>query len=157
MTECVISKPQVQRTQYGIVCQPAQGDDDRGIRQPVQFSAQIAVAGRDLLEHWFVLRRQTFNGIGDPATAQFQAVVARHRYGFVAVAEFIQRFVQQDAGIVTGKRAPGGIGAMHAGCQPDDQQAHAPCGRFFRSLNRKTFMVFSIGDAVRVKIRVALR
>ena len=38
----------------------------------------------------------------------------------------MQRSIQQDAGVIAGEWSAGAVGAVHAGRQPDDQQARAP-------------------------------
>ncbi len=43
--------------------------------------------------------------------------------GAVLQPNVMQRFVEQDAGVVAGERAPGGVGAVEARREADDQQA----------------------------------
>jgi hypothetical protein len=52
-----------------------------------------------------------------------QAIIGGDGFRPRGKAEGVQRLVEQDAGVIAGERAPGAIGAMHAGCQADDQQA----------------------------------
>jgi hypothetical protein len=107
--------------------------NDRSVVQPRQFVPEVTVALTDFIGARFVLRRQAFHGIGYAAIVEFQAIITRRGFRPVAVTELEKRPVEQDAGIIPGKRASGGIGAVHARREADDQQ---PCLRITEGSDR---------------------
>jgi hypothetical protein len=122
VSERVRCQTQSQCPQHRVVRDFAETYNDRPIVQPLQFAPEVAVALTDFIGARFVLRWQAFHGIGYAAIVEFQAIITRRGFRPVAVTEFEKRPVEQDAGIIAGKRTPGGIGAVHARCEANDQQ-----------------------------------
>ena len=88
-----------------------------------EFRRKIRVAVTDFRRQWLVRRRQALHRIGDPALDEREPIlpIERHRSRCEAVA--VQRPVEQDARMVAGERSPGGIRAVQAGREPDDDEA----------------------------------
>ncbi|MGY4294467.1 hypothetical protein ACVWXN_002562 [Bradyrhizobium sp. i1.4.4] len=102
---------------------PSERDDRAQLRHRRQGSPEKLAAGVDLDRQRLVLWRNAMHGIGDPAVDQLQAVVGPRLIGALGEAVFEQRGVEQVAGIVAGEGAAGAVGALHAWCKADDQQA----------------------------------
>ena len=101
----------------------AKRHDNRRLRQPGQLLLQILIALPDLFQQRLVLRWQTLYRIGNPAIPQLKCIMPGDRFRMITEAEVKQGAIQQDTGIIPGKRTATGVGSMHAGRQPDDQQA----------------------------------
>lgn len=116
-----ILRPQTKRRQSGLV-----GDGAQRENRPWWFfrhlCAEKMVALPDFTQFRFILRWQAFHRIGDTAAGKGQAVLWIRRAGVVGIAEFVQRLVQQDPGVISRKRTSRAVRAMHSRSQADNQQ-----------------------------------
>ena len=113
---------QIQGPQHGIMGDFAKGQDQCPPAQCTDFTAQIIITHPDLFPGGFIFRRQAFYRIGDTAIFQPQFIIAMGGLGLVTETEVMECLVQQDPGIISGKRPAGGIGTVHTGGQADYQQ-----------------------------------
>jgi len=72
---------------------------------------------------WLVVWGQAFHRIGETATDKLQAILRVSRYWLVGKTETVQRFEQQNPGIVTGKRSTCAVCAVHSRRQSYNQQS----------------------------------
>lgn len=110
------------RAQHGGMGNATQRDDDSHSRQRGELSGQVGIAQPDLVRQRLVGWRQTLDCVRDPAVAQPQAVTRGQGFGAARKTVRMQRAVEQDAGVIAGKRSPGAIGAMQSRRQTNDQQ-----------------------------------
>ena len=83
---------------------------------------EIPVALPDLACLRFVLRRKTFDRIGDTALHQFQIVIDGSRAFMVGKTELEKRSIQENARKITRKRPACPVRSVHSRCQADDQE-----------------------------------
>ena len=98
-------------------------DDDPQIAERGQRRREITPAGRDLQRRRLVLRGNAANRVDDGAIDQPEAVIRALLVGALGETVLKQRRVQEIAGIVAGKWAPGSVGAAQARRQSDDRDA----------------------------------
>ena len=115
-----------ERAQCRFMGDASQRQDRAALRHRRQVRSEIAIAGADLGGQRLVSRRQTLDGVGDPAVDETQSVVACAGDWLRRESMRIQRLVEQDTGVIARERPARRIGAVHAGCQADDEQ---PRGR----------------------------
>ena len=112
---------QTERRQHGGVRDSAKREDGNSRWHPGNFMLQKRVAGSDFDWQRLVLRRQTFDGIGDPAIPEPQCIVGGKRVWRGREAKLVQCFIQQYSRMVAGEGAACSVGTMEPGCQPNDQ------------------------------------
>ena len=83
---------------------------------------EIPVALPDLACLRFVLRRKTFDGIGDAALHQFQIIIDGSRAFMVGKTEFEKRSIQENTRKIACKRPARPVRTVHSRCQADDQE-----------------------------------
>ena len=83
---------------------------------------EIPVALPDLACLRFILRRKTFDGIGDAALHQFQVVIDGSRAFMVGKTELEKCSIQENARKIACKRSARPVRAVHSRRQPDDQK-----------------------------------
>ena len=89
----------------------------------LQFVRKKCVAGIDLRTDRLVVGRQALHGVGDAAVDQLEAIVSRFRMLARAETVLMQHLVQQDAGMIAGKRPARCDSPVHARRQSDYQEA----------------------------------
>lgn len=104
----------------------AECDDDFQAWHGGQFSPEMAVALANLCGARFVGWRQATHGVGDTAIEQLHGricqLVRAKRLRCAGKAETVQGRIEQFAGNIAGKWAPGTIGALFAGAEAKYQQ-----------------------------------
>ena len=90
-----------------------------------QLRGKKPVAATNLGRLGLVLRRQAFDGIGHAASGQPEAVARIIGPIMAGKAELVQRAVEQDAGVIAGKRPAGPVRAVHPRGEPHHQQVGA--------------------------------
>lgn len=123
MTEREIFRPQSQCPYHGTVCDPSQSDNHGAWSKHTDFIGQIVITGPYLVAGRFVLGGQALDGVGNPATLQHQAVIARHRAGQVTETMFIQCLVEQNSCVIPGKWPSRRIRPMVPRRESDDQDS----------------------------------
>ena len=115
-----------QRAHRRLVRDAPQRDDGAQLRHLRDGGFEKIPAGVDLRRRRLVLRRHAAHAVGDAGVDQFETVIRPRLEHAAGEAVFLQRRVEQVAGIVAGERPPGAVGAAHAGGEADDQQ---PCAQ----------------------------
>src|SRR5262245_9663434 len=110
------------RGQHGAVRDDAQREYRCTVRKRADFRSQITVAAPHLVRPRMVRGRQALHRIGDTAVTEPPAVPGVLRDRAAGEPMTMQRFVEQDAGMVPGKGAAGAVRAVQAGGQAHDQQ-----------------------------------
>ena len=121
MLKFAVSGFQTEGRQYGGMCDGAEREDGDCRWQSGYFILQKRVAGADFDWQWFVLRRQTFDGIGDAAILEAQCIACGKRMWRGRETKLVQCFIQQNAGMVAGKGPPGAVCAMEPGGESNNQ------------------------------------
>ncbi len=111
------------RLDDGTMGDAAECQHDGRIWQCPEFRCEEFVTGVYLGTDRLVIGRQALDSIGDPAIDQSQFIVGRQGFRVAGEAELVQRLVEKHAGVVTGKRPAGAVGAVHAWRQADDEQS----------------------------------
>ena len=78
----------------------------------------------DFATNRFVFRRNAANGIGDGRIDEYEAIIGPRGECAARKTEFMERAIEQVAGIVAGEWSPRTVGAAQARRQPDEQQSH---------------------------------
>src|ERR1700733_7396395 len=112
----------VLRGNDGFVGDAAEDDNGPDLGHGRERGAEEIAAGGDLLRRRFVLRRHAPHGIGDAAIDEREAVVRTCRIITLCEAEFLERGVEEVAGIIARKRPAGAVGAAQPRSEPDNQQ-----------------------------------
>jgi hypothetical protein len=100
----------------------AQCQHDRAVFQVAKFIREKTIAGVDFRTYRLVVRRQALDRIRNAAVDKSQIIIGRHGLRVAAEAEFMQRFVQQYAGMVAGKRPPRAVCAVHSRRKANDKE-----------------------------------
>ena len=117
--------PQSLRHQYRPVGDDSQRENHGAIGHCGNFVAQVRIAAPYFSGQRRILRWQAFHGVGNAAAGETQAVFYIRRHGLIRETEAAQRVVEQDAGVVAGKRPPRPVCTVHAWRQAHDQQPGA--------------------------------
>src|SRR6202167_6183370 len=113
----------VLRGNESLVGDAAERHDSLNVGHLLERGPEEVPAGRDLLRRRLILRRHAPHGIGDAAIDEREAVVRTCRIITLCEAEFLERGVEEVAGIIAGKRPAGAVGAAQPGSEPDNQQS----------------------------------
>ena len=104
------------------MCDPAKCEYDSALRQGAQFVRKIGIAVIDLGADWFVIGRQTFNGIRNTAFRQYKIVIGSNRLPMGTEAKLMQHLIEKNAGVISGERSPRCIGAVHTGRETNNKK-----------------------------------
>ena len=113
---------QSQGPQDGTVGNGPQRQDDGRPGQRRNLLLEIHIAGAHFSRRGLVLWWHAANGISDAAIQKLQAIVRCKTLRPAGKAELVQSHVQEFAGEVASEWAAGGIGAMQARRQSNQQQ-----------------------------------
>src|SRR5262245_37959815 len=122
MPERVQRVSRARRSHHCAMCDDAQRQYRRAIRQHAHLPAQIAIAAPHFVRPRTIRGREALDRIGDAAMVEAQAVARMLRCRAAGESKAMQRFVEQDAGMVPGKGPAGAVRAVHPGSESDDQQ-----------------------------------
>ena len=111
MGERMGGRSQTQCHQHCVVRDAAQRQNCLGTAHDDLFR-QISVAAPDLGRQRFIARWQAFDGVGDTAVEQAQAVSGFRGTRVACITEFVQCRVEQNAGVITGEGPAGAIRPM---------------------------------------------
>jgi len=100
-----------------------QSEDGAIFWQKTNFNLQIGITLPDFSRVRLIQRRQAFDCVGDAYPVQLQRIVGRFGNRVRCRSQIKQRLVKQDAGIIAGEWPAAAVGSMHAGSEPDNQQA----------------------------------
>ena len=106
----------------GIMGYTAQGENDFQVFQGIYFPGQKRPAGLDFGAGWLVLRRDTTNGVGDPAVYKFQAIVGGCFKNSGCQLVFEERGVKQVTSVIAGERPSRAVCTAQARGQSDNKQ-----------------------------------
>src|SRR5687767_10016823 len=96
------------------------------MRKQADLRGKVSVTAPHLFRQGPIGRRQTLDGIRDAAVAEPQAIVRADGYQVTSKSISMQRFVEQDTGVVSGEWPAGTVCAVMAGREAHDQQSN-PC------------------------------
>src|SRR3990170_8952241 len=114
---------EAERLQDGGVRDDPERQHYRPARERLELALEINVARCNLGGQRLVVRRQTLDRVRDAAALESQPVVGGDGFGALGKAEAVKRLIQQNAGVVSGERPPGAVGAVQPRCEPHDEQA----------------------------------
>ena len=114
---------QIQRQQSRIVRDSPERDDHTHTFQLRELGLQVDVAAADFVRQGLVLRWHAFDGVSDTRITQLQGIVGGDGTSTGAETELMQRFIEQNSGVISGERPPRAIRAVQAGCEANDQDA----------------------------------
>jgi len=116
----------------------AEGDDDGARRQRSDLAFEVPVTAPDFVRQRLVGRRQALHGIADPAIDEAQAIARAERLRARGESFGMEDAIEQEAGMVAGKRATRAVGSVLTRREADDQQA-VTCAAEWR--NRQAVIV----------------
>src|SRR5690242_3264622 len=95
--------------QHAFVGDGTEREDDFQFRKRRDPGREEGAAELDFFWRWLVFRRRTPDGVGDHRALKRKAVIGIGAVLALRETEFLQRTVEQFAGIITGKGTPRAI------------------------------------------------